>query len=61
MSKWNPPLGYNIELINDLVNDYFEGMNLMMDTEGIDKSAGISRECVLKSPSINKSSLYLET
>ena len=36
-------------------------MNLMMDTEGIDKSAGISRECVLKSPSINKSSLYLET
>lgn len=61
MSKWYPPLGYNIELIKDLVSDYLEGMSLMMDTKGIDKSPGISRECILKLLSINKSSLYLET
>lgn len=37
MLEWNPRLGYNIQLINDLVNDYSEGTGLMMDTKGIDK------------------------
>lgn len=45
-------MGYNIELINDLVSDCHEGMSFMMDTKGIDKSPGTSIECVLKLPPI---------
>lgn len=61
MSECNPLLGYNIELINNLVSDYPEGMSLVMDTKGTDKSPGTSVEYVFKLPSINKSIVYLET
>lgn len=61
MSECNPLLGYNIELINNLVSDYFEGMSLVMDTKDTDKSPGTSVEYVFKLPSINKSIVYLET
>lgn len=60
MSEWNPLLGYNIELINDLGSDYHEGMSLMIDTKDTDRSPGTSIESVLKLPPIN-SILYLET
>lgn len=60
MSEWNSLLGYNIELINDLVSDYHEGMSLMIDTKDTDRSPGTSVESVLKLPPIIKQYFILE-